>query len=109
LLLADAALAFPRANLPGHTDAEYGLSSQNISTPGTLPTYIPWIHGHACEKAFLCDVMVEGLARQMRLFGIDAASMPQLPKHQRHQTIRCGLQRDDGAHALGCAHMRSLD
>ena len=55
---------------------------------GTLPAYIPWIHGTCKEKRFLCDVMAEGLARQMRLFGIDTASMKQLPKRNRPQNIR---------------------
>ena len=55
---------------------------------GTLPAYIPWIHGTCKEKRFLCDVMAEGLARQMRLFGIDTASMKQLPKRKRPQNIR---------------------
>lgn len=55
---------------------------------GALPGYIPWVHGTCTEKKFLCDVMVEGLARQMRLFGIDTASMKQLPKRKRPQNIR---------------------
>jgi hypothetical protein len=38
---------------------------------------------------FICDVMLEGLARQLRLYGIDAASTQQKDKHHRQQVIRC--------------------
>jgi hypothetical protein len=55
---------------------------------GVLPAFVPWQNGFSKEKKFLCDVMVEGLARQMRLFGIDALSMKQTPKKNRPQNIR---------------------
>lgn len=55
------------------------------------PTYIPWVHGAAREKRFVCDVMLEGLARQMRLFGLDALSMEQRDKKLRSKVLRCGL------------------
>lgn len=67
------------------------LLMQLNKTPGAVPAYIPWIHGQTQAKTFVCDVMLEGLARQMRLFGIDATSTPQLKKHQRAQGIRCAL------------------
>lgn len=57
------------------------------------PTYLPWVHGDAAEKQFLCDVSLGGLARQMRLFGIDAAAMPQRAKHERVTGIREMLKR----------------
>jgi len=47
-----------------------------------LPVYIPWVHGvchgedgkgnqHLGQPRFICDVMLLGLARQLRLWGID--------------------------------------
>lgn len=35
---------------------------------------LPWQEGGPAR--FLCDTMMEGLARQLRMFGIDAASVP---------------------------------
>ena len=38
----------------------------------------------------MCDVMTEGLARQLRLCGLDAASVPADPaKEPRHRIYRC--------------------
>lgn len=70
-----------------HT-ASSGVQQAAEPVPGTLPGYIPWKHGTGKEKKFLCDVMAEGLARQMRLFGIDTASMKQLPRRKRPKNIR---------------------
>lgn len=53
------------------------------------PTYIPWLHGATTEKRFVCDVMLEGLARQMRLFGLDVLSMEQRDKTMRGHVLRC--------------------
>lgn len=50
--------------------------------------YIPWIHGQVKEKLFVCDVMLEGLARQMRLFGLDVISMQQREKRFRAAVVR---------------------
>lgn len=52
-------------------------------------TYVPWIHGQTKEKLFICDVMLEGLARQMRLFGLDVISMQQRDKRFRASVVRC--------------------
>ena len=38
---------------------------------------------------FVCDVMCEGVARQLRLCGIDAVSGPSLGKARRFQAYRC--------------------
>jgi hypothetical protein len=71
-------------------NTDVSLCTQKPSQPvaGVLPAFIPWQHGLSKEKKFMCDVMVEGLARQMRLFGIDASSMKQLPKNKRPHNIR---------------------
>jgi Mut7-C RNAse domain len=55
------------------------------------PARIPWEpeEGPPGEPRFICDVMVEGLARQLRLCGIDAAVAPNLAKSQRFLTYRC--------------------
>lgn len=52
------------------------------------PEYIPWEHGSAQRNRFVCDTMLEGLARQLRLFGVDAASTQQRDKRQRALAIR---------------------
>ncbi|CAG9462261.1 unnamed protein product [Pedinophyceae sp. YPF-701] len=39
-----------------------------------LPSAVPWEDPR--DAKFLCDTMLEGLARQLRLFGFDAASPP---------------------------------
>jgi Mut7-C RNAse domain len=65
---------------------------QNVQGPNTATTYIPWVHGQETEKRFVCDVMLEGLARQMRLFGLDALSTQQRGKHQRAIAIRYDLK-----------------
>jgi Mut7-C RNAse domain len=65
---------------------------QNVRGPNAATTYIPWVHGQETEKRFVCDVMLEGLARQMRLFGLDALSTQQRGKHQRAMAIRYDLK-----------------
>lgn len=37
---------------------------------------------------FLCDTMMEGLARQLRMFGVDAASVSGDGSPKRHITYR---------------------
>jgi Mut7-C RNAse domain len=58
------------------------------TTAPARPAYIPWRHGAAATPRFVCDVMLEGLARQMRLFGLDALSMEQRARRQRPHLVR---------------------
>lgn len=85
------------------------VALQRSQGPGALPAYIPWVHGPKQDKVFLCDVMLEGLARQMRLFGIDTTSSPQLKKNQRALGIRyvgptwiCPVLLAKDTHLLTC-------
>lgn len=41
------------------------------------------------EPRFICDVMTEGLARQLRMVGIDAESLAPVEKSQRYAIYRC--------------------
>ena len=56
-----------------------------------VPAYIPWQQdrGTDNEPKFVCDVMTEGLAKQLRLCGVDAAAVPTLGKTERHVIYRC--------------------
>lgn len=49
--------------------------------------YVPW-HHHKGEPRFICDVMTEGLAKQLRLYGVDAAAMESKGKGSRHLVYR---------------------
>jgi hypothetical protein len=51
------------------------------------PSVIPWLH-NGNEPRFACDVMTEGLARQLRLCGLDAVSAPVVGKGQRFEAYR---------------------
>lgn len=58
-----------------------------------LPPFIPWrdvldTKGREQGPRFICDVMLLGLARQLRLWGIDAEAAPCLPKWERYLTQR---------------------
>ncbi len=52
---------------------------------------IPW-ESSGGEPRFACDVMTEGLARQLRLCGLDATSAPEYGKNERFKAYRCILQ-----------------
>lgn len=55
---------------------------------------MPWRQGGGGgEPRFVCDVMCEGVARQLRLCGIDAVSGPSLGKSRRFQAYRCFPER----------------
>ena len=47
---------------------------------------LPWAAGEA--PRFVCDTMTEGLARQLRMFGVDAASVPGGQTAKRHIVYR---------------------
>lgn len=51
------------------------------------PARVPWLESGAPDAVprFICDVMTEGLARQLRLCGIDARSAPVMGGRQRYQ------------------------
>ena len=51
------------------------------------PVYVPW-HDHMGEPRFICDVMTEGLAKQLRLYGVDAAAVESKGKGSRHLVYR---------------------
>lgn len=51
------------------------------------PVYVPW-HEHKGEPRFICDVMTEGLAKQLRLYGVDAAAVESQGKGSRHLVYR---------------------
>ena len=51
------------------------------------PAYIPW-EDHDGEPRFICDVMTEGLAKQLRLYGVDAAAVESKGKGSRHLVYR---------------------
>ena len=48
---------------------------------------LPWPAGE--PPRFVCDTMTEGLARQLRMFGVDAASVPGGQTAKRHIVYRC--------------------
>ena len=48
---------------------------------------LPWAAGEA--PRFVCDTMTEGLARQLRMFGVDAASAPGGQTAKRYLVYRC--------------------
>ena len=48
---------------------------------------MPW-HDHNGEPRFICDVMTEGLAKQLRLYGVDAAAVESKGKGSRHLVYR---------------------
>ena len=51
------------------------------------PVRLPWAAGEA--PRFVCDTMTEGLARQLRMFGVDAASAPGGQTAKRYMVYRC--------------------
>jgi len=51
------------------------------------PVRLPWAAGSA--PRFVCDTMTEGLARQLRMFGVDAASAPGGQTAKRFLVYRC--------------------
>ena len=54
--------------------------------PSGRPARVPWLEDGSPDTVprFICDVMTEGLARQLRLCGIDARSAPVAAGRQRY-------------------------
>lgn len=66
------------------------------------PFHIPWLIEEKKEEEereegreekdkapkFICDVMLNGLSRQLRLVGINSSSIPPIDKHQRYMVYR---------------------
>ena len=53
--------------------------------------HVPWLdasRGLVGPPRFICDVMTEGLARQLRMVGFDAESLAARHKTQRHAIYR---------------------
>ena len=76
----------------GHSTSDSNRATDGEAQASGWPAYIPWVHGSSRhEQRFVCDVMLEGLARQMRLFGLDALSMEQRSKRQRSAVMRCAF------------------
>ena len=52
-----------------------------------FPSVVPWAGEDA--PRFVADVMCEGLARQLRMVGVDTVCALPPPKHNRHHVHRC--------------------
>lgn len=52
--------------------------------------FVPW-EDHSGEPRFICDVMTEGLAKQLRLYGVDAAAVESKGKGARHLAYRSAI------------------
>lgn len=68
------------SEIPSPPEAQIQDSESSAQQP-FVPPHIP---------KFACDVMVEGLARQLRLCGVDAVCPDAVPKRQRHLVHRHG-------------------
>lgn len=59
-----------------------------VHTGGVLPEHVPWNIG-TDEPKFICDDMLQGLAKQLRLWGVDCEMVPILQaKTERFVTHR---------------------
>ncbi|DBB01114.1 TPA: hypothetical protein ACH3X1_001005 [Trebouxia sp. C0004] len=66
----------------------HAVEKQNqIDDVAGAPVYVPW-KDHPGEPRFMCDVMTEGLAKQLRLYGVDAAAVQTKGKGSRHLVYR---------------------
>ena len=81
-----------------------GWDPPQAQAASAMPAFVPWLHGSARQKLFVCDVMLEGLARQMRLFGLDVLSMQQRDKRHRSAVVRCALSARPRTRALMSAY-----
>lgn len=53
--------------------------------PGKVPAFLPWQQPASDGvPRFVCDIMAEGVARQLRMCGVDAASPALGPTDKRH-------------------------
>ena len=71
----------------------YADGSSKTSDPdiSTFPIYVPWMDESrkiTTSPLFLADVMLDGLARQLRLWGFDAEAMECVSKMERHAVQR---------------------
>ncbi|KAA6428680.1 MAG: hypothetical protein FRX49_01555 [Trebouxia sp. A1-2] len=66
----------------------HAVEQQNqIDDVAGAPVFVPW-QDHPGEPRFICDVMTEGLAKQLRLYGVDAAAVQTKGKGSRHLVYR---------------------
>eukprot|EP00890_Picochlorum_soloecismus_P002392 jgi/Picsp_1/3153/NSC_05993-R1_probable exonuclease mut-7 homolog len=60
----------------------------DVKYPSMFPGYSTEQEVRSRGPRFICDVMLYGLSRQLRLWGIDCESLPTLSKFQRHLSHR---------------------
>lgn len=72
-------------------DADLYLINDRPCCGAGTPRFVPW-QDHAAEPKFICDVMTEGLAKQLRLYGVDAAAVEIKGKHARHLVYRSAMK-----------------
>ena len=63
------------------------VTRRDCTADAGAPVYVPW-QDHPGEPRFICDVMTEGLAKQLRLYGVDAAAVESKGKGSRHLVYR---------------------
>jgi uncharacterized protein with PIN domain len=83
-----------------------GQKKDRLPPCRAFPTNIPWEtqRDHPCHPKFLVDVMLYGLARQLRLWGIDTEAIETVPKGNRHFVHRQLVERaaEEGRIILTC-------
>jgi uncharacterized protein len=88
-----------RSGKPPRQGSPHVSSLLSSTPPGrpALPPRIPWLHPStiSSEPRFLCDVMAQGLARQLRLWGFDADAIPTTSKDHRPAVYRAMVERAD--------------
>jgi hypothetical protein len=77
---------------------EVGASASPAGSPAPpdFPAHVPWLDARrrlTAPPKFLCDVMAAGLARQLRLWGVDAEAVEAADKAQRHAVHRQLVER----------------
>lgn len=73
-----------------HVTYADGFSKTEPEVPD-FPAHVPWMDSArtiTSSPLFLADVMLMGLARQLRLWGFDAEAMESVPKMERHAVQR---------------------
>lgn len=89
-------------NVKGQKNLKKPLMKGGLPPFRAVPTRIPW----TCpgNSKFLVDVMLYGLARQLRLWGIDTEAIDTVPKGNRHIVHRQLVQRaaEEGRVILTC-------
>lgn len=72
-----------------HSHRSKQKQAARMNPAGYVPSELPWqLPGSDGVPRFVCDVMAEGVARQLRMCGVDAASTQVHDISQRHQIYR---------------------